>query len=756
MPITRYRYKILSPILLFLALSLSAPLNAAEDDTSATPESLDTEIILESSSLVLDPILVEAASFLGGDAAARLDRPIASQVVAGDELRRFQSQQIGDDLRKLPGITHSGPPGEIKDLRIRGFDKGYNLHTINNMPIYGTSKDRQFRVDRLPSFMVEAVELSHIPTADRYHDGIGGTIDIRLRDIPDRQFYGLRQGTSLYNGREVGASLSTYAGDGRGDFGWLMSAGFERRFGGKDEQHREFNADGSLREFTTKTEHKTLDDGTIASRLRWHLRDDLSLTVQAAYLDQRESKTEEEFRRNSDLELDRIKFKDETKEYPVITGSATLDWHLDAHRFALTVGGGWGRETKDKFEFEERFNNNGITLQRIDVKETDHERSEDRGYLFRLTHHWDLDDQSEWAMGAEWQARERIDEKRELEYRWADLAARRNDDRTNEGVKDEFFRMSEDILTLWTKYTFELGDHQFIPGLRFEHVRHSSRERKDSLISDERGSNNNYLLPSLHYRYRINQRVALRAASAYLVKRPKFDDLSPLVDERNGTANQPDRAGNPDLENETAIVIQVGADFDYREYSGTSGGIRFFHHWLNDVIAKRDMEESGRFVERPRNLGDARVYGIEADVRQDINVGPVLLSPWGNVALLYSRLDEGGGNPTTRIPEQPNYIAALGLDAAYTPQGLRAGIAFDISGRKSRDQPNRTGFETSIVWMDAYASWEFTPHWTATISGKNLLNSEKIRRETNLGNNRFNERSEISSPTLMFSLAGEF
>lgn len=85
-------------------------------------------------------------------------------------------------LRRLPGMTFTGPPGMTKDVRLRGLDKGYTQFLINGEPVAGAAPERQMQVDRLPADMIERIEIIRSPTAEYDAGGIGGAINIVLKN----------------------------------------------------------------------------------------------------------------------------------------------------------------------------------------------------------------------------------------------------------------------------------------------------------------------------------------------------------------------------------------------------------------------------------------------------------------------------------------------------------------------------------------------------------------------------------------------
>lgn len=71
-------------------------------------------------------------------------------VIAEEEVERFGDATVGDVLRRLPGMSFTGPAGFTKDIRMRGLDKGYPQLLINGEPVPSAKQERQIKIDRLP------------------------------------------------------------------------------------------------------------------------------------------------------------------------------------------------------------------------------------------------------------------------------------------------------------------------------------------------------------------------------------------------------------------------------------------------------------------------------------------------------------------------------------------------------------------------------------------------------------------------------
>jgi len=133
------------------------------------------------------PIVLEALSVYGevdssAQKAARLkaDAPNAIEVIDGEQLHQFNEQALGDALRRVPGITFDGA-NRAREIRLRGLPGEYTQVLINGRPMIDGESRRNFEVDRIPTGLVERVEVIRTPRASQQGQGGAGTVNIVLK-----------------------------------------------------------------------------------------------------------------------------------------------------------------------------------------------------------------------------------------------------------------------------------------------------------------------------------------------------------------------------------------------------------------------------------------------------------------------------------------------------------------------------------------------------------------------------------------------
>lgn len=130
-----------------------------------------------------------------------------TNVISSDQVGKFPDANIGDALRRVPGISMQNDQGEARDIIIRGFAPGLNSVTLNGERIPSAEGDnRRVQMDLIPSDMIQTIEVNKSLTPDMEGDAIGGSVNLITRSNPNRfRFsatgsYGLNAIRDGYNG----------------------------------------------------------------------------------------------------------------------------------------------------------------------------------------------------------------------------------------------------------------------------------------------------------------------------------------------------------------------------------------------------------------------------------------------------------------------------------------------------------------------------------------------------------------------------
>jgi TonB-dependent receptor len=158
------------------------PVSVAKNTAEVTVQ-LNAGVVLPNSVLVLGDRLKGQAKALN----QQKNSSNISNIVSADQIGRFPDANIGDAVKRVPGITMQNDQGEARDIIIRGLAPQLNAVTINGDRIPSAEGDnRRIQMDLIPSDMVQTVEVSKTLTPDMDGDAIGGSVNLVTRSAPNK------------------------------------------------------------------------------------------------------------------------------------------------------------------------------------------------------------------------------------------------------------------------------------------------------------------------------------------------------------------------------------------------------------------------------------------------------------------------------------------------------------------------------------------------------------------------------------------
>ena len=105
-----------------------------------------------------------------------------SNIVSADQIGRFPDANIGDAIRRIPGIAMQNDQGEARNIIIRGMGPELNAVNFNGERIPSAEGDnRRVQMDLIPADMIQTVEVSKTLTAEMDADAIGGSVNLISR-----------------------------------------------------------------------------------------------------------------------------------------------------------------------------------------------------------------------------------------------------------------------------------------------------------------------------------------------------------------------------------------------------------------------------------------------------------------------------------------------------------------------------------------------------------------------------------------------
>lgn len=123
-----------------------------------------------------------------GQAAALNQQKVAAtvgNVIAADQIGRFPDANLGDALKRVPGVTVAIDQGEARFGSIRGTEPRFNTVMVNGERVPSAEAEvREVQLDLVPADMIQSVEVAKTLTPDMDADAIGGSVNVVTRAAP--------------------------------------------------------------------------------------------------------------------------------------------------------------------------------------------------------------------------------------------------------------------------------------------------------------------------------------------------------------------------------------------------------------------------------------------------------------------------------------------------------------------------------------------------------------------------------------------
>lgn len=666
-------------------------------------------------------------------------------VISEEEVERYGDATVGDVLRRLPGMTFTGPAGVTKDVRMRGLDKGYTQFLINGEPVPGVAQERQMQVDRLPADMIERIEIIRNPSAEYDAIGIAGTINIVLKSRAEN----LTRLRAAY-GKNGSLDVGDVIGQWSHRFDNLdVVLGLSHTVGAEDvvEDKETLNAAGSVTQREHKPKPVKKSETLFTPRLTWRFGED-RFTLEPFISAGTEDKRETSEVRNAAGTLTKATSNAEDKKDQIARFAGRYDGKADWGTWYAKAGAQQGEEKRDTYATEA--NGAGVITKRTQEAE---DKQEDQVYVgagvaLPLASHL-------IKAGLE---------RRELEYEKRKRTIENGVPKAP-GAND-IYTIKEGKSVVYLQDEWRLADaHWLTPGLRYERVERDATDRNGATRSGSQSAAN----PSLHYRWAASKDTNVRASVAQTLRLPKFDDVNPLVSLATGAGagsiTNPDKGGNAELKPERATGVELGVE---QFFWGNRGvvGLNLYNRRVQDFIQKESRLEGARFVERPYNIGEARFWGAELDWRVPVlRKGPHELTLTGSHAELRGEVVNAKTGSKGGVKDLPPRVSNLGLDWRHRPSKWSAGFAVNYVPAFETDYQNADGVRevkrrNAATLLDLYVGKTFGPAAELRLIAKNVLAVRKEEATTKYnasgGFASAESKTERSEPTIFLTFESRF
>jgi iron complex outermembrane receptor protein len=714
----------MSKLLALAWLALLGAADACAQSGSAAPDAAAPGV------KAADDKPVQQVTISGGRASdmdERRNSVAGKQVYGREELDRNGDSNLGDVLKRLPGVTLGGRPGRGGDVRMRGMGSGYTQILVN-----GERPPAGFSMESLAPDQVERIEIMRGPVAEHSTRAIAGTINIILRDGYQQRDNQLKLTDSIEQGRHS-PNLSLTVPGKTGSLTWLLTGSlFENR------QHDQT----ATRNLDTRADSVVLKDESVLDETRRQTRG-LFLTPRLSYkFDGGDTLNFQPFvmvnRSDSNGRSDltqhpgqvpasllqppeyKLALTDAHTESTFVRGFGNWVHKLQgAAKLDVKFGFGAGHSDNDSLRYQ--YDNSSALLDRFTDTATVRDRSANTGGKYSRP----LGKQHALAAGWDVELGHREETKVSLDQNGIAQFAGSGDNLTADTRRLAAFVQDEwDISAQWSGYA----------GVRWEGIRTNSSKAGSADISNT----SSVLSPLLHAVYRIpgHDKDQIRASLTKSYKAANIQDLIALPAlSRLNSATQPDRTGNPNLKPELA----TGLDLAYEHYLGragilsASGFIRNIEDLIRRDIALENTVTGPRWVSTPRNIGHAQTKGIELEAKfqlQELMADAPAIDLRSNYSHFWSSVDDIPG-PNNRLDAQPRQTANVGLDYRMKDAPLTLGGSLNWTPetliQSSLSQLVYTSRKRSF---DAYGLWKFDSRNQLRISANNLLAEDAIGANT--------------------------
>lgn len=260
--------------------------------TIPTGKTLEHDFVLNEGVELLE--VVVGGAFQGQRRALSQQRSMLGMghVVSADQVGKFPDSNIGDALKRIPGINVQYDQGEARFGQVRGTSADLSSVTVNGNRIPSAEGDtRNVQLDLIPADMIQMVEVNKVVTPEMDADAIGGSINLVTKNSPYKRFITATAGTG-YNWVSDKAQLNlgfTYGQRFFGDrLGVILSASYQHAPSGSDNVEFVWDKDINTGELTLtdyqiRQYYVTRERQSYSAALDWAIHANHKLTFKGIF-----------------------------------------------------------------------------------------------------------------------------------------------------------------------------------------------------------------------------------------------------------------------------------------------------------------------------------------------------------------------------------------------------------------------------------------------------------------------------------------
>lgn len=646
-------------------------------EITVTDDTKELSILMGTSNMILEGVTVVGENHGRTESAARFIEKNSLNVVnvvSSRSIEQSPDLTVANVIQRMSGVTmERGNTGEGQYAILRGMDKRYNYTLVNGVKIPSPdSKNRFVPLDIFPSELLDRLEVSKSLTADQEGDGIGGAVNLVMKDAPEQRMLNANIATgysSLYmkddftsfnhndivkqspneiHGTDYPVSMDDFttsnlrtksskpmpdivAGLSYGDrffdnkLGIIIAGNFQNNYRGK-ESDLHYQPGSNYTGITARNyfEQQTRIGAHVKLDYRAGLKN--KLTWYNGYIDMRTSQVRDEV--NPQWESVRMKWN---RQY--IFNSTLKGEHKMLGHDALGIN--WSavvskafNETPDNAEINLTTAKTGLQTVSVNPAATrrwEHNSDFDVAGYLDMTYKLTFDNQSvlDVCWGGMYRDKSRTSYFNEYTFKLP------SDNKTQ--IRDEDWTDFDEIVFKPNQYgnmtdplnydaTEKIGAGyamlkynwdrlEVVGGLRMEHTDQGYTLKYTTEGARNKGNQKYYdFLPDLHIKYEIHENANLRLSYNRSINRPSFFEIVPY----NILNEEYKERGNPDLKHTVADNLDLRYEFFPRPTEQLMIGV-FYKNIKNPI--EYGLKTSGQDVYyTPDNFGTATNMGVEIDV----------------------------------------------------------------------------------------------------------------------------------------------
>lgn len=734
-------------------------------EMQVTSKDSDIEIPLASDDVLLGEVTVVATNPGRSEAGARAIERKAMNVVnvmSAKAIELSPDITVANVIQRMSGVTiERNSSGEGQYAILRGMDKRYNYTLINGVKIPSPdNKNRFVPLDIFPSEMLDRLEVTKSLTANMEGDGIGGAVNLVMKDAPterqftasistgynamyfDRDFQSFNYGDIVkdspyeamgkpedYQVTQDNFTMSNLrmkwkrpmpdltAGISYGDrffddkLGVMLAGSYLNTYRGKESQI--YYQPGTSHNGIVYRNYSTQQTRIGAHvKLDYHINENHKLTWYNGYMDMREA----EVRDGEDDQERAVRMK-WNRQY--IINSTLKGEHQFLEGGALKLN--WSAVISKAYS--ETPDNAEIFLQGTHLQTSgaatrrwEHNSDKDKAGYVDLNYKWQLDGGPvfDFSIGGMYR-----DKKRDSffnEYTFDSATGSKDPQYLGEDWNnfDEIlitprrygnigdplnYDASEKVGAGYGMVKYTYNKWELIAGVRVEHTNQGYVLKFPRDVDPEGNQKYTDVLPSFHAKYNVHENANLRFSYARAINRPSFFEIVPysIINEDYK------EKGNPDLKH--TVADNVDLRYEFFPKSSEQFMVGLFYKNIQNPIEYGLINEGQDTYYQPMNFGDATNLGVEVDIMKYFN--------WFGIKANYTythskittdkRIMEGSEVRTQKQSRplfgQAAHVANLSLLFKSTKYGWEGQIAGSYTGKRLSDISN---WYDNDIWEDGY------------------------------------------------------